>query len=148
MPETSLDSAQVSLSQALRERGYRLTPQRLIIAEAVEKERQHFSAEEVFAEVRRSYPHLNISTVYRTLDLLAELGLVTQTDLGEGRVQYHGIGHSQHHHLVCQNCGQCLELDDSLLKPLERSILEAYGFRPQIAHFAIFGLCQACQKEV
>src|SRR3990170_3348399 len=118
MMRMSSDSARPTISQALRERGYRLTPQRLMIAEAVDKERQHFSAEEVFAEVRRSYLHLNISTVYRTLDLLAELGLVTQTDLGEGRVQYHGIGHSQHHHLVCQACGRRLELDDALLKPL------------------------------
>lgn len=147
MPEMSLDSARPGIAHVLGELGYRLTPQRLMIAEAVEREREHFSAEEVYARVRQSYPHLNISTVYRTLELLADLGLVTRTDLGEGRVQYHAIGHSQHHHLICQSCGRRLEPDDGLLKPLEQAILEAYGFRAQIVHFAIFGLCQACQEE-
>ena len=71
----------------LTEQGYRLTPQRMMIISAIENSNHHISAEEIYAQVITRYPHLNISTVYRTLDLLYKLGLVTETDLGGGRVR-------------------------------------------------------------
>ena len=77
------------VNHALRELGYRLTPQRMLILAALRDSDDHISAEEIHARVRAKYPHVNISTVYRTLELLKSLGLVTETDLGEGRVRYH-----------------------------------------------------------
>jgi len=70
----------------LSEQGYRLTPQRMMILSAIENSDDHISAEEIYAQVVAKYPHINISTVYRTLELLKQLGLVTETDLGGGRV--------------------------------------------------------------
>ncbi|MDD4859400.1 MAG: Fur family transcriptional regulator, partial [Dehalococcoidales bacterium] len=77
-----------SLSR-LREKGYRLTPQRMMVLEAIEDNPNHVSAEEIHAQVAAKYPNVNISTIYRTLELLKKLGLVTETDLGGGRVRYH-----------------------------------------------------------
>ncbi len=93
------------LALKLTEQGYRLTPQRLMIFSAIENSDNHISAEEIYAQVVAKYPNVNISTVYRTLELLKRLGLVTETDLGEGRVRYHPADKGHHHHLVCRECG-------------------------------------------
>jgi len=133
-------------AQTLRRLGLRITSQRLLILQVLEERNAHLSAEDVFSQVRARYPHVHISTVYRTLDLLRGLGLVTETDLGEGKKQYHWAQHGQHHHLVCSRCGQTLELDPAHLRPLEKAIKDHYGFRPSLHHFAIFGLCSHCQS--
>ncbi len=86
----------------LSEQGYRLTPQRLMVLSAIEKSDHHISAEEIYAQITARYPNVNISTVYRTLELLERLGLVTKTDLGEGTVRYHSAEKGHHHHLVCR----------------------------------------------
>jgi Fur family ferric uptake transcriptional regulator len=124
--------------------GLRITPQRLLIVQVLEGGDTHLTAEDVFSQVRARYPQVHISTIYRTLDLLRGLGLVTETDLGEGKKQYHWATHGRHHHLVCSRCGQTLELDPAHLRPLERAIKERYGFQPSLHHFAIFGLCSRC----
>lgn len=131
-------------SERLREMGYRLTPQRLMILEAVQSNDDHAGAEEVHARVVERYPHVNISTVYRTLELLKHLGLVVETDLGEGRVKYHYAEKGHHHHLVCHKCGAVLELEESVLRPLQNTLLRKYGFRADLGHFAIFGHCLRC----
>ena len=93
------------LSDILRDKGYRLTPQRMLVLEAIENSSDHISAEEIYSKARTKYPYMNISTVYRTVELLKELGLVTETDLGSGRLLYHPASKAHHHHLVCQKCG-------------------------------------------
>ena len=89
----------------LSEQGYRLTPQRMMILSAIENGDGHISAEEIYAQVTAKYPRVNISTVYRTLELLKRLELVTETDLGDGRLRYHPADKGHHHHLVCTECG-------------------------------------------
>ena len=93
------------IGSKLTELGYRLTPQRMMVLSAIENSDDHISAEEIYVQVIAKYPHVNISTVYRTLELLGRLGLVTETDLGGGRVRYHSAEKGHHHHLVCQECG-------------------------------------------
>jgi len=132
-------------SDALRERGYRITPQRMLILDVLRGSDRHISAEEIYAQVHDEYPHINISTVYRTLELLTNLGLATRTDLGEGRVRYHHAEKGQHHHLVCENCGAIVDVDESLFLPLKTALLEKYQFKANISHLAIFGRCSRCQ---
>jgi Fur family ferric uptake transcriptional regulator len=132
----------------LTEQGYRLTPQRLMTISAIEKSDGHISAEEIYAQVIAKYPQVNISTVYRTLELLKKLGLVTETDFGEGRVRYHPLGKGHHHHLVCQECGAVTDLDEAVLAPLERVLLREYGFSADLRHLAIFGRCVKCNKQI
>jgi len=130
----------------LSEKGYRLTPQRLMILSAIENSDDHISAEEIYAQVVAKYPNVNISTVYRTLELLKRLGLVTETDLGGGRVRYHPADRGHHHHLVCTECGAIIDLDESLLSSLESRLLREYKFIADLKHLAIFGHCTNCRK--
>ncbi len=130
----------------LSKQGYRLTPQRLMILTAIENSDDHISAEEIYAQIKAKYPYVNISTVYRTLELLKGLGLVTETDLGEGRVRYHPADKGRHHHLVCQECGLVVDLDESVLSPVKDVLLREYGFIADLQHLAIFGRCVNCKK--
>ena len=130
----------------LTELGYRLTPQRVMIVSAIENSDTHISAEEIYTKVVAKYPHVNISTVYRTLELLKQVGLVTETDMGEGRVRYHPVGKGQHHHLVCKDCGAIIDLDESVLSSLKDALLQKYKFIADLKHLAIFGHCVKCRK--
>ena len=129
----------------LGKQGYRLTPQRLMILSAIEHSEDHISAEEIYVQVVAKYPYVNISTVYRTLELLKGLGLVTETDLGEGRVRYHPTDKGQHHHLVCQECGAVIDLDESVLTSVKDVLLREYNFIADLRHLAIFGRHVNCQ---
>lgn len=130
----------------LSKQGYRLTPQRMMVLSAIENSDDHISAEEIYAQIVAKYPNVNISTVYRTLELLRRLGLVTETDLGEGRVRYHPLEKGRHHHLVCRECGAIIDLDESLLAPLKSALLREYEFNADLRHLAILGRCVNCGK--
>jgi Fur family ferric uptake transcriptional regulator len=132
---------------SLKEKGYRLTPQRLVILAAIEGSRDHISAEEIYTQVTAKYPRVNISTVYRTLDLLKKLGMVYEIDLGEGRIRYHAEASGHHHHLVCQQCGTVVDIDESALAPLRDILMREYNFRADLKHVAVFGLCEKCRKK-
>ena len=134
------------ISHQLSELDYRLTPQRLMIVSAIENSDDHISAEEIYTQVLAKYPHVNISTVYRTLELLKQLGLVTETDLGGGRVRYHPAGKGHHHHMVCKECGAIIDLDEAVLASLKDVLLREYKFIADLRHLAIFGRCVNCSK--
>ncbi len=134
------------ISHQLSELGYRLTPQRVMIMSAIENSDDHISAEEIYTQVLAKYPYVNISTVYRTLELLKQLGLVTETDLGGGRVRYHPAGKGHHHHLVCRECGAIIDLDETVLASLKDALLREYKFIADLRHLAIFGRCVNCSK--
>jgi Fur family ferric uptake transcriptional regulator len=108
----------------------------------------HISAEEIHQRVLQQYPFVDISTVYRTLNLLKKLRLITETDLGGGSVRYELLERGRHHHLVCRQCGTNLPLEHSLLAPLGKRLLREYGFAADLDHFAIFGLCAKCQQAL
>jgi len=130
----------------LSKQGYRLTPQRLMVLSAIENSDSHISAEEIYVQVVAKYPNVNISTVYRTMELLKRLGLVTETDLGEGRVRYHPAEKGHHHHLVCRECGAIIDLDESLLASLRSALLREYKFNADLRHLAILGRCVNCGR--
>jgi len=130
----------------LSEKGYRLTPQRMMILSAIEDSDDHISAEEIYVQVVAKYSHVNISTVYRTLELLKRLGLVTETDFGGGRVRYHPADKGHHHHLVCTECGAIIDLDESVLSSLKDTLLREYKFSADLRHLAILGRCANCRE--
>ena len=134
------------IASELSRQGYRMTPQRQMILSAIENSDDHISAEEIYTQVVAKYPHVNISTVYRTLELLEKLGLVTETDLGGGRVRYHPVDKGHHHHLVCRECGAIIDLDEHLLASLKESLLREYNFIADLRHLAILGRCLNCRK--
>jgi Fur family ferric uptake transcriptional regulator len=135
-----------NIAEALKKQGYRLTPQRLMVVSAIENSEDHISADEVYSQVIVRYPNVNISTVYRTLELLKRLELVTETDLGGGRVRYHPANKGHHHHLVCQKCGAMIDLDESLLELLKEALLLEHNFIADLRHLAIHGRCVNCRQ--
>jgi Fur family transcriptional regulator, ferric uptake regulator len=133
-----------SLAEVLRARGLRLTAQRQLVLEAV-YELGHATPEQVHNAVRETAAGVNITTIYRTLELLEELGLVTHTHLSHGSPTYHAAGNHQHVHLVCRSCGEVTEIDPSVLAPLVDHLATERGFRVDVGHVALFGDCHSCE---
>jgi Fur family ferric uptake transcriptional regulator len=122
----------------LREQGYRLTPQRNLIWEVLRGAGRHMTAEEVAAEV-------NVSTVYRTLELLVSLDLVVETRL-EGSACYYEVSpEPTHHHFVCTKCGAVGHFSDELLAPVHEELGERQAFAVSQIQVTAFGLCRDCQ---
>lgn len=131
----------------LSQKGYRMTPQRLMILAAIEGSREHISAEEIYSHVADRYPNVNISTVYRTLELLKKLDMVYEIDLGEGRIRYHAEESGHHHHLVCQTCNRVIDIDEATLSSLRDILLRDYDFEAELKHVGIFGVCKDCRES-
>jgi Fur family transcriptional regulator, ferric uptake regulator len=132
-----------SLAAELRARGLRLTAQRQLVLEAVYA-LGHATPDQVHAEVSKTAAGVNITTVYRTLELLENLGLVTHAHLSHGAPTYHGVGEPQHVHLVCRACGHIAEISPDLLEPLAATLKQEQSFIVDIGHVAFFGLCGGC----
>ncbi|MET8678471.1 Fur family transcriptional regulator [Streptomyces sp. NPDC004647] len=130
----------------LRRRGYRLTPQRQLVLEAVDR-LEHATPDEILTEVRRTAGGVNISTVYRTLELLEELGLVSHAHLGHGAPTYHLADRHHHIHLVCRDCGEVIEADVSVAASFTAELRARFGFDTDLKHFAIFGRCKDCMAK-
>lgn len=131
--------------QALREKGYRLTPQREMVIEALAHSGKHVTAEEVLGYIRERTRSVNIATVYRTLDLLVSEGLATRMALGDGRSVYATTQHGPHIHLLCRKCGRVIEADEQLLASFGQRAQAQYGFAAELRHLSIPGLCRDCQ---
>ncbi len=135
------------LHDRLRQRGQRLTPQRLLILDLLHAHRDHVTADEIYASAKSEYPYLNISTVYRTLELFRDLGLLSETDLGDGKRHFALLSEDRHHHLICLHCNSVEEVTDQLLDPLRDALRTHYGFQARIDHLALFGLCSTCAER-
>lgn len=127
----------------LRQRGYRLTPQRQLVLEAVDS-LEHATPDDILCEVRKTASGVNISTVYRTLELLEELELVSHAHLGHGAPTYHLADRHHHIHLVCRDCGNVIEADIKVAAEFAEKLREDFGFTTDMKHFAIFGRCRNC----
>ncbi|HEX8969180.1 MAG TPA: Fur family transcriptional regulator [Chloroflexota bacterium] len=133
------------LKAALKQRGLRMTPQRQLILDAVASMRGHLSAEQVYQHVVRVFPDVNISTVYRTLEVLEELGVVRHTHFHSGVAQYERTDTVPHQHIVCSRCGADTEVEVEVLQPLAEELTRRYGFEADLVHSAIVGICRGCQ---
>ena len=129
----------------LRARGYRLTPQRQLVLESV-GELGHGTPEEIAGAVRRTTATVNISTVYRTLELLEHIGLVRHTHLGHGAPTYSVATDDDHVHLVCRDCGEVQEAGVEVLGEVVERLEAERGFRVDVGHLAVFGRCRGCTR--
>jgi Fur family transcriptional regulator, ferric uptake regulator len=137
-----------ALQTRLREGGQRLTPQRLLILEFLHTLGAgglHVTADELLIAAQQRYPYLNISTIYRNLELLRDIGIVSETDLGDGRRHFSLLLDERHHHLVCLHCGAVQDAGDELFAALRDDLLLRHGFDARIDHMAVFGICQMCR---
>ena len=117
----------------------------MAVWEAVRRGGRHRTAEEIAAEVQQTLPEVNVSTVYRTLELLVSLDLVQETRLAGVAIFYEVAPAPVHHHFVCQRCGAVGHLDDELLEPVRRELLDAADFLVSETRVTVFGLCRDCR---
>lgn len=136
-----------TLLDTLRQRGYRLTPQREMIVEALAHADGHVTAEEIYAQVSDRVQAVNIATVYRTLELLVATGLTSRIDLRDGRVVYTTAQHGPHIHLVCRCCGEIFNADHYLVDALDEQLRVQYKFQADLQHLSISGVCAKCQSK-
>jgi Fur family transcriptional regulator, ferric uptake regulator len=127
----------------LRESGHRLTPQRELVLAAVET-LGHATPDEVYAEVRTHSSAINLSTVYRTLELLDELGLIHHAHLSDRAPTYHSTRGPEHFHLVCRNCDRVRSVDPDVADALLEALRREHDFEVDLGHLAIFGRCTDC----
>lgn len=130
----------------MRERGFRVTPQRQLILDAICEGGGHTTPEEVYERVRAKSPAVNRATIYRTLDFLCELRLVVAADVGNRRMVYEIAGDTPHHHLVCRTCGKVEQISHETVKALFAKIEREQEFTVDMDHLALFGLCPKCRR--
>lgn len=135
----------MTLQEALRSSGKRMTVQRRLVLDAVEKARHHVTADEVAKRVRAKYPQIDPSTVYRNLEALEELGLVTHTHLDDRVTRWHRADSHPHGHLVCRICGSETEVRPTALAAMAKRLRGEHGFDADLAHSAIVGICRHCR---
>lgn len=136
-----------SLIQTLRGQGYRITPQREMIVEALAHGGDHMTAEEIYTQVMRRTRSVNIATVYRTLDMLIQAGLASRAWLDDGQQVFATHLHGPHIHLVCRSCGGVSNIDSDALLPLVEHLISQYGFEVNWQHLSIAGICQNCRNK-
>ncbi len=137
-------SCEANLAQELRELGYRVTPQRRVILHILRHANNHLTPSEVFALAQESLPGLTETTVYRTLEFLAQIGLA-QAAFGSSGKRAYEISDHDHHHLVCRACGYEIEIPHAQLVGLYAELEENTSFKLAQNHIALFGLCPGCQ---
>ncbi|MFO8052997.1 MAG: Fur family transcriptional regulator [Candidatus Omnitrophota bacterium] len=141
----------------LRGKGYRLTIPRRAILSLLNKTSKHLSAEDIYIAVRRTYPAIGLTTVYRTLEVLVGMGIVSKLDFGQGRARYElrsrAAQEIHHHHLICKNCNKVIDYSNfvkeeaELIEKTEKLLENKYGFKIDEHRLQFYGLCSKCRKE-
>jgi Fur family ferric uptake transcriptional regulator len=135
------------LVDELKSHGIRVTPQRAMILDAIETMPGHFTAENIYAVVQKTSAYVNIATVYRTLELLTELDMVTESDMGSEAMHYALRSHGPHHHAICRTCGRSFEFPHELLAPAIERLRDQFHFVADAHHVVIFGWCDGCLQQ-
>ena len=140
------DKPDPDLAVRLRGSGYRLTPQRELILRAVQS-LGHATPDEVLTEVRRGSSAVNLSTVYRTLEVLEELGLIRHAHLTDRAPTYHSATGHAHFHIVCRNCHRVTSVEPEVAADFVGRLTDDHGFVPDLGHLTVFGQCTDCDDE-
>jgi Fur family ferric uptake transcriptional regulator len=136
--------------------GYRLTMPRQVIFEVLTKADKHLSAEDIYLAAHKLQPGIGLTTVYRTLELLRQMGLVFKFDFGDGCSRYElakGPNAVHHHHLICRNCGRIIDYaefidkEKNFLKRIENGLSKKYNFKIDSHQIHFYGLCSDCQMK-
>jgi len=132
---------------ALKQHGYKLTPQRRMIIRTIASSRDHLTPIEIYQQVRQDHPNIGLATVYRTLDMLAKLELICELHAGNSCRSYTVSAPEHHHHLICSSCGRVVDFTGYDLSGLEQRLSIETGFEIEDHLLEFIGLCQTCQKE-
>ena len=135
------------LRDAFRAAGRRLTSQRRLILEVLETSDEHLDAEALYDQAKVLDPNVSLATVYRTLAILKEMGLVEEHRLGEGHSHYESVRSGPHYHFTCLDCGKVIEFDTPLVAQVEQELSEREGVRVTGAHVHLSGYCAHCHSQ-
>lgn len=139
---------EVTFEAFLRTRKLKLTTERMGILQAIYRRTEHFDAESLHAELRKAGGDISRATVYRTLDLLVQCGLVRKNSLGANHANYEAAREGEHHdHLICMNCQRVYEFFRSDLESMQDSICREFAFKPLHHSLQIFGICEHCDGK-
>lgn len=131
---------------ALEDAGYRLTGPRRAVADLIGDWRGHFTADELLAESRRRRLGVTRATVFRSLDVLADLSLIERLDLPTGEHAFVACAPAHHHHIVCSSCGRSTEVNDNGLEAVAAAVERQSGYRVDTHRLELYGLCTGCQE--
>jgi Fur family transcriptional regulator, ferric uptake regulator len=132
--------------KVIKDRGFRLTPQRQMIMDVLHEAGDHCTPEEVYQRVQSKSSAINRTTVYRTLEFLVNLGLVTTAHVQGNQVIYELARDHPHHHLVCQQCNHVVEIDHEMVATLFAKLEDQSGYKINTDHLVLFGVCAYCQS--
>ncbi|MDI6694661.1 MAG: Fur family transcriptional regulator [Anaerolineales bacterium] len=132
--------------ETLHQRGFRMTPQRLLVLQILQDAGRHLTPQEIFGQTQRILPAMTEATVYRTLSFLTEQGFILAAHIGNGQLVYEIAGHN-HHHLICRACGATQQIDHQFLESLYQQFRSKTGYQIDSLHVTFFGLCPDCQKN-
>jgi Fur family ferric uptake transcriptional regulator len=135
----------MSCVTTLRDKGLKLTPQRLLITDIIHA-KGHIKASEIVKDVQAKMPGVNKSTIYRTLGILEDAGCVYRSG-SDSEATYHHDEEGYHHHLVCSRCGRTIDCKEGLFTSLQKSLMNQYGFQAEFKHVTVSGTCSACRKR-
>lgn len=136
-------------SDYLQRRELKFTPERQLILEEVSKTHRHFEAEDIVIGLRSRGKRVSRASIYRTLPLLVESGLLREVHSAEKHSHYeHVFGHDHHDHLICTQCGRTIEFCESRIEEMQDSICRVYGFQPARHKLEIIGVCDECPKSL
>lgn len=139
-------SGHYRLLEALRAQGHRLTPQREMVILALHEASGHLSADDIYARVLEQNPYVDRSTVYRTLELLRDMGLVSQVQVAGDPNTYELAVRSPHHHLRCKGCGRVFDIDASEVEGFRQRLWDKHRFTAEIEHLVVEGYCAECSE--
>jgi Fur family ferric uptake transcriptional regulator len=132
----------------LRENNLRFTTERVIILEEIFSSTPHFDAEQLFIQIRNKHQHISRATVYRTLDLLSQIGIIKKENLGQGYASYElNLNVPHHDHMICVECGKVVEFVDDVIEKRQKEISEKYGMDMIRHQLQIFGRCKEHRKK-
>ncbi len=135
----------IDFATHLHAQGYRFTPQRQLILDAVRQTGEHVTPEQVYVAVHQQQPVISRATIYRTLDFLCKQRLIHAMHWA-GQMYYEAVGEEPHHHLICRMCGAIDQIDHVLLSDLFQVIEQKHRFTIDMDHVALFGVCQRCAR--
>jgi len=131
----------------LRQHSYKLTPQRRVVIQAIASNQDHLTPTAIYERVHQHHPSIGFVTIYRTLEILAQLGLICELHAGGSCRSYTISAPGHHHHLICSNCSRVIDFTGCELGKVEQDLSSKTGFRIEGHLLEFIGLCQACQKE-
>ncbi len=132
----------------LRSREMRLTPEREKILDEAFSLHDHFEAEDLLLRIRQRGFRVSRATIYRTLALLVQAGVIREVIFGERHSHYeHVLGHGRHDHLICRSCGRIIEFTDETIERIQQKICDEHGFVPERHKFEITGYCVECKAQ-